>query len=195
MNKSLAIYFTDTGIIESICSYPEEDIDSLRNTLQLQNKDFVFCNRETSPNSYYNGNNIILLPPQPSPYHKLNHNTKQWEDTRSLEELKDYKWNTIKVLRDQEEFSYFEFNGLLYDCSAKSQQRIVSAASLASTNTNLELEWTIADNTIVILSSLDLINLQTALSNHIINIHTKARNIRYQIYSCSTVEELDYISW
>ena len=195
MNKSLAIYSIDTGIIESVCSYPEEDISSLRNNLQLQNKDFVFCNRDTSPNSYFNGTDIVLLPPKPSSYHKLNHNTKQWEDSRSLEDLKDYKWNIIKKLRDQEEFSYFEFNGLLYDCSAKAQQRIISAAYLASSNTSIELEWTLADNTIVMLSSIDLINLQVALSNHIIDIHTKARNIRYQIYSCNTAEELDYISW
>ena len=124
----------------------------------------------------------------PTPYHKFNYVTKSWEDTRSLLDIKAQKWDHIKQQRNQLEFGGFEFKGNVYDSDQVSQGRILGAM-LAG----VDQVWTLANNTTVVLSVLQLQRLYAALQAHIASVHERGRIARQLIYEGETKEEVEAV--
>ena len=87
------------------------------------------------------------LPPQPSPNHTFNYTTKQWEDPRTLADLKAAQWNLIKSARSQAEYAGFTWDGSTFDSDAISQNRITGAVTLAQMSPTFVINWILADNT------------------------------------------------
>ena len=114
--------------------------------------------------------------------------TKQWIDPRTLDEIKAQKWNKIKSQRDQLEFGGFEFEGNIYDSDQVSQGRIMGAASAG-----VDQVWTLADNTTVNLTALQLQQLYAALQSHVASVHARGRIARLAIESAGTKEEVEAI--
>lgn len=122
------------------------------------------------------------------PYHVFNYETRQWVDTRAIDELKSQKWAEIKAQRDQLEFGGFEFDGNAYDSDQVSQGRILGAA-LAG----IDQTWTLADNTTVSLTASQLQQLYAALQSHIASVHERGRIARQLIYEAETKEEVESV--
>ena len=114
--------------------------------------------------------------------------SEQWIDPRSLDEIKAQKWAEIKSQRDQLEFGGFEFEGNVYDSDQVSQGRIMGASAAG-----VDRIWTLADNTTVELSALQLQQLYAALQTHIAGVHERGRIARQLIFEAETKEQVEAI--
>lgn len=123
------------------------------------------------------------------PYHVFNYETRQWVDTRAIDELKSQKWAEVKSQRDQLEFGGFEFEGNIYDSDQISQGRILGAASAG-----LSQVWTLADNTTVNLTADQLVQIYQALQTHTASVHQRGRIAREVIMSATTKEDVESVT-
>ena len=114
--------------------------------------------------------------------------TKQWVDPRTLDEIKAQRWVAIKQQRSQLEFGGFEFDGGVYDSDQVSQGRIMGAAAAG-----VDQIWTLANNTTVELTALQLQQLYSALQVHIASVHERGRIARQLIFDAETKEEVEAI--
>lgn len=139
-------------------------------------------------NMYYRGG-WVAMPAQPSPYHIFNYDLKAWIDPRTLDEIKAQKWAEIKAMRDQLEFGGFEFEGGAYDSDQVSQSRIMGAAVAG-----VDQVWTLADNSTIELTSVQLQQLYAALQTHIASVHERGRIARQLILDAETKEQVEAIN-
>lgn len=128
------------------------------------------------------------LPDRPSDTHDYDYVNHLWVDKRTLEQAKEIKWESIKLERNKLEFGSFEFEGNIYDSDQVSQGRIMGVAVAG-----LDQVWTLADNTTVELSALQLQQLYMALQAHIASVHERGRKARLAIESAVTKEEVEAI--
>lgn len=140
------------------------------------------------PNMYYQ-DGWVAMPTQPSPYHIFNYDLKNWIDPRTLDEIKAQKWAEIKSGRDQLEFGGFEFESNTYDSDQVSQGRIMGAAVAG-----VDQVWTLADNSTIELTSVQLQQLYAALQTHIASVHERGRIARQLIYEAETKEQVEAIN-
>lgn len=145
---------------------------------------------------FYDGKSFKLKPPKPTESGEwvFDSSTHQWVDMTppvippTLEEVKELKWAEIKLQRGQLEFGGFEFEGNTYDSDQVSQGRIMGAAM-----SQTDQVWTLADNSTVELSSLQLQQLYAALQAHIASVHERGRIARQLIYEAETKEEVEAV--
>ena len=130
----------------------------------------------------------VEMPTQTSPHCIFDYEIKQWVDPRSLDALKAQKWAEIKQQRDHLEFGGFEFEGNIYDSDQVSQGRIMGAVSAG-----IDQTWTLADNTAVALSALQLQQLYAALQSHIASVHERGRIARQLILEAETKEQVEAV--
>lgn len=147
-------------------------------------KDCLAVNDPPKSNMFYQ-DGWVEIPAQPSPHFVFDYEIKQWVDPRSLDAIKAQKWTEIKSERDRLEFSGFEFEGGVYDSDQVSQGRIMGAASAGTDQT-----WTLADNTTVNLTGLQLQQLYATLQVHIASVHERGRKARLAVESAETKEEV-----
>lgn len=141
------------------------------------------------PTDYWDFNlqQFISIGDPPSPHFIFDYGIKQWIDPRSLDDIKAQKWAEIKFERDQLEFSGFEFEGNTYDSDQVSQGRIMGAAA------GVDQTWTLANNTTVELTALQLQQLYTALQAHIASVHERGRIARQLILEAETKEQVEAV--
>lgn len=144
----------------------------------------------SSPTDYWDSNlqQFISIGEPPSPHFIFDYEIKQWIDPRSLDDLKAQKWSEIKSQRDRLEFGGFEFEGNIYDSDQVSQGRIMGAAAAG-----VDQVWTLADNTTVELSAMQLQQLYAALQAHIAGVHERGRIARQLIFEAETKDQLEAI--
>ena len=130
----------------------------------------------------------IAIPQAPNNHSHYDYTTHVWVDKRTLEEVKDTKWEAIKLKRSKVEFAGFEFEGNIYDSDQVSQGRIMGAA-LAG----VDQVWTLADNTTVNLTALQLQQLYAALQDHIAKVHERGRIARQLIYEAETRDQVEAV--
>jgi hypothetical protein len=139
------------------------------------------------PNMYYQ-DGWVVMPPQPTSHHIFNYDLKVWVDPRTIDEIKAQKWVEIKAMRDQLEFGGFEFEGNIYDSDQVSQGRIMVAAVA-----DVDQVWTLADNSTVELTAMQLQQIYAALQAHIASVHERGRIARQLIYEAETKEQVEAI--
>lgn len=154
------------------------------------NMDLIPHDEEPSTfNDYWSGYEWVSPPPKPEGiWYTFDYVAKQWIDPRSLDEIKAQKWSEIKSQRDQLEFGGFEFEGSIYDSDQVSQGRIMGAAAAGVDQT-----WTLANNTTVELTALQLQQLYAALQAHIAGVHERGRIARQLIFEAETKEQVEAI--
>ena len=133
----------------------------------------------------YDSFTFVAIGNAPTEYHQFNYTSKEWIDNRTLDEIKAQKWDEIKSQRDSLEFGGFEFEGNTYDSDQVSQGRIIGAASAG-----IDQTWTLADNTTMDLTSLQLQQLYATLQVHIASVHERGRKARLAVESAETKEEV-----
>lgn len=140
-------------------------------------------------NMYYRGW-WACIPKQPSIYHVFDYDLKQWIDPRSLDQIKEQKWSEVKAERDAAEYGGFSFLNFTFDSDITSQSRIISASDLG-----VDVEWTLKDNSIVLLDSEQLRGLRIALAQHVSNCHSRSRIARQLIYDSERIEQIESIQF
>ena len=131
---------------------------------------------------------FVSIGAPPTHNHTFDYTIKQWIDPRTLEEIKAQKWAEIKAIRNQLEFGGFGFEGNIYDSDQASQGRIMGAASAG-----VDQAWTLADNTTVELSAMQLQQLYAALQSHIASVHERGRIARQLIFEAETKEQVEAV--
>lgn len=183
------VYDTSTGEILQTGVCPESSFH-LKGS---QDGQAALIGKASDLHDYILDGEITPKGPQPSPAHHFNYSTGQWEF--DLTDAKAQKWAEIKRERILYEFSTFDWGGHTFQCDDVSQRRIQGAVQLAVIDSAFEIEWTLADNSAVTLSSQDMIAVGQALASHVNQGHVKSRQLRAQIDAATSEAEIEAIVW
>ena len=117
-----------------------------------------------------------------------------------IETARARKWADIKAERDRLECGGFDMPGIgRFDSDADSRARIVGAVTAAKIAKDASqpfiVEWTLADNTAVMLDADQVISVGFAMLTHTTSTHEKGRNLRSAIVAAEDAESLDAITW
>lgn len=117
-----------------------------------------------------------------------------------IETARARKWADIKAERDRLECGGFDMPGIgRFDSDADSRARIVGAVTAAKiakdASQPFSVEWTLADNTAVMLDADQVISVGFAMLTHTTSTHEKGRNLRSAIVAAEDAESLDVITW
>lgn len=184
----IVIYQKDTGKVLQCVNIPSEYYENAARDNAFIEIDSDTFKEATTHLGYVLHGNWCRVPDSPSAAHEYDYTTHVWVDKRTLEEVKDTKWEAIKLERSKVEFGGFEFEGNTYDSDQVSQGRIIGAA-MAQT----DQVWTLADNSTIELSSLQLQQLYAALQAHIASVHVRGRIARQLISEAETKEQVEAI--
>ena len=189
----VTIYDRASGNIMSTCTLP----DGVPPQEQLGlAPEHGFVLGTYSRDEFWIDNDILVpLPPKPSPFCNLNPATRQWEDTRTLEQVQTMTWGNMKALRSQKEADGFTWDGSVFDSDQVSQSRIMGAVQLAEMNPEFEIPWTLEDNTVRVLSASDMKAVGAALGVHVATIFARAQELRLEIYAATTIAAVEAITW
>lgn len=152
--------------------------------------DLIAHNEEpVTPDDYWGDDGWKTPPTKPEGFWGVfDYEIKQWVDPRSLDDIKAQKWTEIKSERDRLEFGGFEYKGNIYDSDQVSQGRSMGAAAAGVDQT-----WTLANNTTVELTALQLQQLYAALQVHIASAHERGRITRQLIFDAETKEQVEAV--
>lgn len=116
----------------------------------------------------------------------------------TLENAKDRTWNRMKLIRDAKEAEPFEFNGWLFDSDKVKVTGAAFAAFMAHTaGQPYSINFTLADNSVVVLNAQQMMGAGVALLSRIDAVHQIGRTLRDLIYApeTDTFEKIAAISW
>ena len=116
-----------------------------------------------------------------------------------LSSAKHRQRTSINALRERREFSRFTWDGSVFDCDERSQARLQGALQLANmalaTGQPFSVDWTLADNTVRTLASMDMVGVGQALAGHVLTCHLTARALKAQIDAAASIEEVEAVAW
>ena len=113
----------------------------------------------------------------------------------ALEEAKAAKIEYLKSTRNTKELEPILYNGVLFDADKDSLDRLNYAAiTLTATHTE-SIEWTTAENTDVPMTVNDLNMVIASVGNRSNQLHIIYRDLKEQVNACTTVEEVEAITW
>ena len=127
------------------------------------------------------GHEVWLLPVPPEP------------EPPTLEEVKEQKINELKSIRDTKEVEPIRTDKGLFDYDEKARDRIKDA--MVALKYSSKIEWTLADNTDVSVSQLDLENVILAVASRSNDLHIKYRELKQRVNAAQTVEKVEAIVW
>lgn len=200
--KYFITYNPETGDITRSGSCLEEDFgtDLGDNSVWLEvvgssSKGYVLNNEYIE----YTETQLLLKNNRPNYWSEWSNATMSWIDPRDLAQKQEAKWEEIKQIRSQKEFSPFTWDSSEFDADSESQRRIQGAAQLAmiaaGASQSFSIDWTLADNTVHTLSGADMISVGLALGTHVATQYEIARTLRTAIEATTTEEELNAITW
>jgi len=145
---------------------------------------------------FYIENDVLCkIPEKASDFLEFNYATKQWEDPRTLQDLKDAQWTLIKQARSQAEYAGFTWDTSIFDSDATSQNRITGAVTLAQMSPTFTIDWILADNTVRTLSATDMMQVAAALGQHVAAQFSHGAALRAQIEAALTQAEVEAVVW
>ena len=136
-----------------------------------------------------------LPPHKPNAHCYFNMTTQQWEDPRTLADLKATQWATIKQARSAAEYAGFTWDGSTFDSDAISQNRITGAVALAQMSSTFSIGWVLADNTVRTLNQSDMLQVGATLGAHVAAIFAKGVLLREQIEAAASKEAIEAVVW
>lgn len=122
-----------------------------------------------------------------------------WVDVRPLEDIQLAKWEEIKQARAAEIDAPLITPYGAFQCRAEDRQNIsdtvLLAQTLASMNQPVAIDWTLANNTVVVLDLQMMVTVGLLLGQKIQAAHAKARTLRQAIEAATTVQAVEAIAW
>lgn len=138
-------------------------------------------------------------PAQPSPHHVFNYTTKQWQDPRTLDDLKAAKWAEIKQARAAEIASPLVTPYGTFDADAHSRTAITDSVLLLQTLSKrgrpATINFTLANNADVALSVSQIEDVGLMLGEKTNAAFERGRLRREAIEAATTAGEVDTIVW
>ena len=110
-----------------------------------------------------------------------------------LEDVKAAKISELKGIRDAKEVEPIQTEKGLFDYDEKARDRI--QAAIIALNTGGQIEWTLADNTNVTVTNLDLEDVVRAVAVRSNTLHVTYRQLKEQVLACETNREVEAIHW
>jgi hypothetical protein len=115
---------------------------------------------------------------------------------RTIEQARAEAWTRIKSSRNLAEFEPFEHDGKVYDADRERIGGAVMAALLADKFAQpYEVEWTLADNTTVILDGADIMAVGAALAERTKTVFANGVAKRAAIAAAASPAAADAITW
>lgn len=187
------IYKTSTGAPVSLLSTNKE-VNAVRNT--KEDEAYIAVPVNTDINRVYVAHGeAVYFSEKPTKYSVFNYATKQWEDPRTLKDLKMQQWGLIKQARETAEYAGFTWNAYVFDSDTLSQNRITGAVTLAQLSTDFSVDWVLADNTVRTLNQVEMLQVGAALGNHVAEQFSKGVILRNAIDAATSKEEVESILW
>lgn len=137
---------------------------------------------------YWDGSSWVDIGYPQQPFLSFDYKTKTWIDNRDINGLKKSLWDAIKYERNKLEFGGFMYKEHKYDSDQISQGRILAAMVFGQPQ-----QWTTSDNTVVNLTSDEVVELATTMGLHVASAHEQARIARGLVEEAQTVADLDAI--
>lgn len=136
-----------------------------------------------------------LTPLKPNTHCVFNVNSRQWEDPRSLDDLKTSQWASIKKARSRAEYTGFVWDGSTFDSDTLSQQRITGAVTLAQMSAEFAIDWTLQDNTVRTLNQAEMLTVGMLLGVHVQTQFAIAQALRALIDAATTHADVEAVTW
>ena len=111
----------------------------------------------------------------------------------TLDEVKANKISELKGIRDFKEVEPVQTNKGLFDYDDKARDRI--QAAIIALNAGGHIDWTLADNTNVTVTNLDLEDVVRAVAVRSNTLHVTYRQLKEQVMAAETNEEVEAIHW
>lgn len=116
-----------------------------------------------------------------------------------LAELREKKREEINAIRDMKETEGFTFNGTVFQSDQRSVERMAVASNAAIsailTNQPFQLVWRAADNSEHALDANGVLALTVALATHGNQLHETAKQLKSQVDSAATAEDVKGVEW
>lgn len=114
----------------------------------------------------------------------------QKEPITNVQQAKEIKLAELKVARDKAELQ--PINN--FDVDEKSIMRINNAITVINA-THQPIEWTLADNTVCMVTAEDLQNVILSLALQSNAVHEKYRSLKERVNACDSIEDVRAIEW
>ena len=143
---------------------------------------------------------LVAMPPKPSPIHEFNYTTKQWDDPRTLQDLKDARRAYVNAERLKANQAYFTHEGKQIAADALSRGDI-DAINGEINNTGAfpggwPGAWKCLDNTwlpVVTVESWKA--LYTSMVNQGTENFGHAQALKAQIEAATSQAEVEVVVW
>lgn len=194
-----AIYDTTTGQINQICSAP--NLESIQHLLGTENA-ALQCSEGLSNVQFYvdvNSQSLVEFPPKPASYYTWDWSTHTWIDTRTLQQVKNEKWEEIKRSRDAAINAPLSTPYGVFDADPNSRANIANSVlylqTLEQQGTPGTVDWTLADNTTITLNYQEMSTVGLLLGQRTNAAYDTGRALRTQIDAATTIPEVEAIHW
>ncbi len=148
---------------------------------------------------YFSVGTHYSIPERASASHIFDWAAKQWIDPRTLPDLKDAKWKAIKSAREAEIASNLVTQYGTFDADDRARSNITDAIlmlqTLASAGRPTTIDFTLADNSTVTLTTSELVTVGLFLGQKVQIAHATARARRLDINAATTAAQLEAITW
>jgi hypothetical protein len=111
----------------------------------------------------------------------------------ALADVQAAKISELKTIRDAKEVEPIRTDKGLFDYDDKARDRI--QAAIIALNAGGRIDWTLADNTNVTVTNLDLEDVVRAVAVRSNTLHVTYRQLKEQVMAAETNEEVEAIHW
>ena len=112
-----------------------------------------------------------------------------------LAKAKAQKWELIKDLRNIKDTSGFLYLDKWFDSDVAARRNISDAVQIASLAADYSVEWTLADDSSILLNAEQIRGMGIALGIHVNQNHQISKALRSQIMYATTLQEVDDVRW
>ena len=113
-----------------------------------------------------------------------------------LTNLKKKKHDEINAERDQRESSGFTYLDKVFDSDRKSLTRITIFVQKAQNeDVDFSQEWTCKDNSTIVLSKAQILQLPSVISQYMNQLHDHAQSLKQQLQNAETEDQILAIVW
>lgn len=152
-----------------------------------------------SRTSYYKNGQWFNRPEKVSEVETWDIIAKRWNDSRTLSEMKQQRWNQVKELASKKENANITINGFEFQADPDSVFAVLRTMQIGvleeEAGAVFTVKWTLANNTLLELNLTQLKTLVKALGTRQSNIRERANELRALISNSNTKEELEALRW
>lgn len=174
------------------------DLPDLEHVAMNELEGHTLVEGQCPPNSYYLNGEWIIKPEQP-PNTIWNVNAKVWEDIRTVDDVKATKWSEMKQAREAAFSAPLTTPFGVFDCTPSARQSITDAVlmlqTLASQGTPTDIEFTLANNTEITLTTEQMVQVGLLLGAKTQEAYARGRQVRQLVADALTVAEVEAITF